>query len=812
MNYYAHYRKQDNVFQTNEQHLEESAIFAKNLCEKIGMPSWGELLGLLHDIAKYSQKFQNYFLSSIGLIRSYDENYLDPRTHRGKIDHATAGGQFIWNHFSNNAIQKLISQIVVLCLVSHHGGLIDCLKTDGTDLFSQRIAKDYQTTFYNEITGKIDKNILSRIHSILRSGNLEKELLAQIDIISSLKMSPLMRRFHIGLLTRFLFSCLVDADRTNTADFDDPHRKKWLQGCPEWATLIREFDAYIGQFDTKDTPINHVRSSISTACLQAATCEKGAYLLTLPTGSGKTLASLRFALHHANASKRKKDRILYVVPYTTIIDQNARTVRSIFKQLKNPHIILEHHSNLAPAMDNEQNQILSENWDAPIVFTTMVQFLDALFSEGTRGVRRMHQLANSVIIFDEIQTLPIKTVHLFNNAMNFLVNSAGTTAVYCTATQPLLHDVDASKGALILSKPDSIVALDSDQKKAFQRIAIIDQCKAGGWTNDEIAEQASLNLTEFGSVLVIVNTKAVAKAIYKRCEEKKYTPNIFHLSTSMCPAHRKSVFKRINKLLNDKKAPIVCISTQLIEAGVDIDFGCVMRSLAGLDSIAQAAGRCNRHGDRPSAKMVIFNSSQENLSKLREIKIAQEDTLRVLDGLKDKTAGREVVIDEQSMNLFYRYYFYDRKDEMAYPIGTEDIGRNDTLLNLLAENSISIEEYRRAYKISPPHSLHQSFKTAGKLFAAIDAPTQSVVVPYDRAGNYIIGKLNEVKDGGTLNRLLKRAQRYSVNMFPYLFEKLSKNRYIHKTKDDIFYLSPECYSMKFGVSDEPVEDMPFLHC
>lgn len=811
MDCFAHFRKQDNAFQTNEQHLEGTAILAKSFCNKIGMPSWGELIGLLHDLGKYSQLFQNYFLSSIGIIKPDNVNHIDPKTHRGKIDHATAGGQFIWNNFNDTDIQKLISQTIALCIVSHHGGLANCLNTDGTDVFTLRIAKDYSKTSYTEILSKIDKSIISRIHLLLHSGEIEKELLSSLNAIALAKMSPLVNRFYIGCLVKFFFSCLVDADRIDAACFDDPARIELREKYPAWKTLIAEFDNYIELYGLKkNNVINEIRSNISDVCCKMSECEKGNYLLTLPTGSGKTLASLRFALNHA--AKHQMDRIIYVIPYTSIIDQNAKIMRSIFKQLRGRQVVLEHHSNLLPSVDNEQNQILSENWDAPIVVTTMVQFLDVLFSSGTRGLRRMHQLANAIIIFDEIQTLPIKTVHLFNNAMNFLVNSAGTTAVYCTATQPLLNKVDTSRGALVLSNPASIVDLDPAKQAFFNRATIVNLCRDGGWTNDEIVEEMTRNLQNYCSVLMIVNTKEVAMSIYKLCKEKIKTKNIFHLSTGMCPVHRKRTFRRINKLLDENANPIVCVSTQLVEAGVDVDFGCVMRSLAGLDSIAQAAGRCNRHGLRQSGKVIVFNSNKENLSKLREIRIAQEKTLRVFNEMGSADNVNEVTIDNQSMNLYYKYYFHDRKHEMVYPIGIEDIGRNDSLLNLLSENVQSVDEYKRNNKADPAISLRQSFKTAGELFEAIDAPTHSVIVPYGKAGQYIINRLNEIENTITLNKLLKRAQRYSVNLFPYLFETLLHDGCIKKTKDEIMYLVPEYYSMEFGVSSKPVEDMPFLYC
>src|SRR5262249_12972896 len=236
--------------------------------------------------------------------------------------------------------------------------------------------------------------------------------------------------------------------------------------------------------------------------------------------------------------------------------------------------------------------ILSENWDAPVVFTTAVQFLEALFGSGTRAVRRMHQMARAILIFDEIQTLPVNCVHLFNNALNFLVEQCGSTAVLCTATQPLLHRVDASKGALRLDEKSELVQNPASLFSATQRNDIYDRRRPGGWEHAEAAQLAVSETGSAGSCLVIVNTKREALSIFRQCREVGVIP-VFHLSTSMCPAHRLAVLDDIRKRL-DAHEPTICVSTQLIEAGVDISFGSCIRALAGVDSIAQAAGRSNR--------------------------------------------------------------------------------------------------------------------------------------------------------------------------------------------------------------------------
>ena len=814
MGYWAHYRKSDDELQHVKQHLVETANITKKNSNKIGLPLLGELTGLLHDIGKYSDSFQKYFLSGIGKITPDMDGYVDAVALKGKIDHSTSGAQFVWDSYGKKHIQRLTAQIISLCLASHHGkGLLDCLTIDGCDSFTKRMGKNKKLTFFDEVGQRLDKEVLGRVNILINSGKIEKELEDRLQSLFSKDNPKEIHPFLLGLLTKFIFSTLIDADRIDSANFENPSRIELQSNDRSWDELIGKLENHISGFETKNS-IDKVRRNISSSCYKSAFRKKGSYLLAAPTGCGKTLASLRFALHHAK--KHTMDRIIYVIPYTSIIDQNATVARSIFQDGNKGRIVLEHHSNLTPKNDTEENQILSENWNAPIVFTTMVQFLETLFSSGTRGARRMHQLANSVIIFDEIQTLPIKTVHLFNNAINFLVGQCGATTLFCTATQPLLDKVDVQKGAVKLSTGSNIAALSDKMLGECRRVQVINKCEAGGWSDDEIVDYALGQMDKNGSVLIIVNTKTTAKKIYRLCR-KKTQQKVFHLSTSMCPAHRRTDFRKINRCLclNPKNhEPLICVSTQLIEAGVDINFGCVMRSIAGLDSIAQAAGRCNRHGLFDIGEVVIINPTSENIQKLTDIRIGREKAERLLGEYKtDPNSFDNNIIGKKAMDRYYKYYFFDRADVMDYPVPKDKIGRDDTILSLLSTNSPSVEAYKRREKQAPPIYLRQSFKSAGDLFRVIDAPTEGVIVPYRRAGKYIINKLRNANSIKECNTLLKRAQRYSVNLFPYHFKKLNDEAYIREVQpgSGIMYLDERFYSDEFGVSLEPVADMPFLN-
>ncbi|TAL16521.1 CRISPR-associated endonuclease Cas3'' [bacterium] len=790
-------------WQPLEKHLSNVADMASVFAGKLGVPSLGEICGLLHDLGKYSEEFQDYLKSAGGVLSPGDAKYVDASKRKGKIDHSSAGAQYLWEVLKQKEPPShLAGQILALCIASHHSGLIDCLSPDGNDAFNSRIGKDKHKTHTDEVIPKLDVSIQDHVNALLSSQDMEKELSQRLEILLKGEKSLKIKQFMLGFLTRFLFSALIDADRLDSAG-----RKP--AGKPEWTLLIEKLEAHLATFKTRN-PIDEIRADISAKCLNFAPSAQGLYQLSVPTGGGKTLSSLRFALHHAQY--HKMERIIYVVPYTSIIDQNASVARSVFASIEESGrmVVLEHHSNLTPEKDTEQSKILSENWDAPIVYTTAVQFLETLFSDGTRGARRMHQLANAVIIFDEIQTLPIRMVHIFNNAINFLVENCNSTAVFCTATQPLLDKVDPDKGVAKLSAcPRIISSEEEDRFRRLNRVTIEDLCKPEKWCADEVAELALKLLGETGSVLIVVNMKKQARKLFQLLNGR--AEQVFHLSTSMCPAHRTNVIDAIKKLLDpDNPKPVICISTQLIEAGVDIDFGSVIRYLAGLDSIAQAAGRCNRNGGRPTGKVLIVNPENENLDKLPDIREAKEKAERVLREFK---ANPELFdSDRQSpaiMNHYYEYYFYGRSHEMAFPVSGKNLGVKTDILSLLSTNEKAVAAYHRAHNELPPFLLHQSFMTAAKEFEVIDSETEGVIVYYGEEGTRIIGELCAASSHQEKRRLLKEAQRYSVNMFPSEIKMLKEKRALIEVWEgsEIFYLGERYYSEQFGASTDEVADL-----
>ncbi len=822
MKYIAHQRDSDKTKQSLKNHLSNVAQLAKNNASKIGLPQHGELIGLLHDLGKYSQQFQDYLNSAVGNIDPDADEYTNAKAMKGKIDHSSAGAQLIWQTLSNKGqIENIVAQVLALCIASHHSGLIDNLtsnkKSTGEDSFSKRMAKSDDKTHLQEATEKMDLSIEQRYKRLIEDPKLIRYFQkVMANIIKEQHQFPVLAQFHSGLVVRFLFSSLIDADRQDSADFENPDDAKQRQNnnYKDFSQLFKRLENRLSSFKI-DSSVNKIRNQISNECLQAAERKQGIFTLSVPTGGGKTLASLRFALRHAE--KYKLDRIIYIVPFTSIIDQNAQDTRETLED-EDGTIVLEHHSNIS-FEDKEgvsekhiyRNKILSENWDAPIVYTTSVQFLEALFSSGTRSVRRMHQLANAVIIFDEIQTLPINCTHIFCNAINFLTQQCNSSVVLCTATQPLLNKIDPQKGALSFTEKNEIVSNTQKLFEDLKRVEVIDKTKVGGWSFDEIANLAIDEMEDSNSCLVIVNTKKAAEEIYKYCNEN-ITHRVIHLSTNMCPAHRKEILAELRTLLDDNE-PLICVSTQLIEAGVDVDFGSVIRFTAGLDSIAQAAGRCNRNGKRDIGSVYIVNPTNENLDKLPSLKIGKENTERLLIEYKDNPEYFDNdLINPKAMQQYFQYYFFDRKGEMDYPLSPKNIGQDTSLLDLLAQNTKATKDYHRVNNAAPNIYFKQAFMSAAQAFEVIDAPTQGIIVPYGDKGKELINGLCSVTNIKEQMKLLKEAQQYTVNVYPHMLDKLKQSGAIHPAQTnidvlDVLYLQAEYYDNEFGLSEEPTGKM-----
>lgn len=810
MDFIAHKRKSDGVCQPLSTHLLEVGELAATFAKKINAEDAGRLIGLLHDFGKYSKEFQVYIKSATGEINPDEDDYVDAKDMKGRVDHSTAGAQYIWNCWKNMGAAgqgELCGQILALCIASHHSGLVDAFGIDDKPTFSDRMMKADEKVHLKECLSSVELELFKRIEALANKDTIIS-LFSQLKGIIDFNAPTAIGFFNLGFFTRFLFSCLIDADRLNSAEFEEPARleeRKTNSGPVNWGLAIARLENHLAGLAVRNY-VDELRREISDNCKKNASKPQGIYTLTVPTGGGKTYASLRYALHHAK--HHGLERIIYVIPYTSIIEQNAMVVRDVLEQEGDTrHWVLEHHSNLEPEQQSWQTKLVSENWDAPIVMTTMVQLLETLFSGGTKSVRRLHQLASSVLVFDEIQTLPINCVHIFCNAMNFLVQNCKTTAVLCTATQPLLNELKSpDKGQLNIPASNELAGDFERHFADLRRVDINNQIKYGGWNATEIIELAVEQFNEVGSCLVIVNTKAWAQELYQGCAEQLSKSLIFNLSTSQCPAHRKLLLSEVKKrLANDE--PVLCISTQLIEAGVDVDFASVIRFLAGLDSIAQAAGRCNRNGRLKNAQgelikgqVYVINPQQESTGFLKDIEVGKSKAARVL------SESHADMLSPEAITQYFRYYFFERANDMSYPLKSKG-HRSENLLNLLSDRKGCNSNFGDRKNKIP--LLKQAFMEAGKQFKAIDAPTQAVIVQYGEAGKQLVAELCSVAkefDAHRYYQLLRKAQKYSVNVFPNVWQKLIAEDGVHEVQPGhgIYFLDERYYHPDFGLSTEPV--------
>lgn len=814
----AHVRQTDKCPQSVQTHLIETSELAKIFARKLNLEPVGELLGLMHDFGKYSRKFQKYIHDETSLFNpDLDDEESTPNG--SKVDHSTAGAQWVYRELrkfgAEQGIGELFGQMLGLCIASHHGeGLIDCLDGEGNPKWIERFNKTDELTHLAECERNADEAVQQKARELTGENLIRSLLKAVKPILSDSTANDKIKEFYLGCLTRFLFSCLIDADRINSSDFEREAQKevRRLTEKPDWQSAIDKLEGKLAGFENR-YPIDEIRRKISDDCLKRASDSQGIYTLTVPTGGGKTLASLRYALHHAK--KHHLDRIIYIIPYTSIIDQNAQAVREILGE----DWVLEHHSNLEPEKQSWQDKLLSENWDKPIVFTTMVQFLDAWFGGGTRGARHIHPMTNSVLIFDEIQTLPVKCVHLFCNVLNWLTAFGKSTAVLCTATQPLLGESGlqnfpegkgesiAARGLLRLPENAEIMGKHQDLDKLFadlSRVEIRFNEKAGGWNVEEAGTFLLEQFQTTPSCLFIVNTKKWAQELYQYCKGQNVPSEaLFHLSTNQCAAHRKAIFDTIKACLKNKQ-PVICISTQLIEAGVDISMACVIRALGGLDSIAQAAGRCNRHGEKEGKGQVwVLNLQEQDFTRiLPDIQAGKTHAERVF---RDFT-GQDI-LQPAAMERYFEYYFYQRSDEMSYSVKNSATG---SLLDWLSDNALNPYGEKNNKRSKPLPLLMQSFKSAGRAFQAIDAPTHAVIVPYGK-GAELIAKLCGEWEPKEMHRTLQKAQRYSVNVFPNVWDKLQKENALHETIEGsgIYYLKERYYNDEFGLSLDETSEMTF---
>jgi CRISPR-associated endonuclease/helicase Cas3 len=798
-------------------HSMNVAEYSKKIGDKVGLGDFSYLLGLLHDIGKADRKFQNKILNGT------KENVI----------HSSAGAKYFLR-LANTAAESSFTNIASFIevgsyVIGAHHGLYDIfIKNKNNDYINLL----YEKFFYDEnreyhfvedvlpFSEDLEKKVLDKKNINLE--NLFKNAYREYDkVLSKLGDENITFEeiaFYRFMIIRLLLSILKTADVRDTINATEKiiSNEEYVSG----EKILDAIEETYKKFGKPKEEINKVKTKISVAVKERGFINgPGIYKLDIPTGSGKTLASSRYGA--AGISTGKFERFIYVTAFLSVLEQNAQELKNVFGKDN----VLEHHSNVVEdivkgdeydedSIEFKNREYLMETWNERIVATTMVQFFNSLIKGKSANIRRFASLINSVIILDEVQSLPIETTYIFNMTMNFLAKVMGANIVLCTATQPEFDNENIkykiNYGGLN-GESESLYEMTEEDYKVFRRnkVTLLTELEDDGATINDIVDE--LNKNRDVSRLVIVNTKKVAKKIYECVKDTN--EYCYYLSTDFCPEHRRDIIAEIKEKLSEN-LPVICSSTQLIEAGVDIDFDMLIRSFAGADSIMQSDGRANRSGrlDFGTVKLAYLQNSIEDTRYLKGIDEKKDVSHSLLFG---KSTNDE--IDLKDLNKrFYRMYFSKYVKKMGYPMNTEGI----ELFNLMSVGErpkTCIDPMTGAAKSSENVGILASpFETIANEFELIDDNDRRDVIVYYKDNYELIEELIEnIKiyeksyDGDILTRikkLLKKLQPYTVSIFK---KKEIEEKLIKYLDDVIAVLPKEYYSEKTGIDLEKVSNDDF---
>lgn len=741
MEYIARFDKDGIRSQSIHHHLEQVAAYCAENCCDFTEAQIGEVLGWLHDIGKYTEDFQRRV-----------------RNEPIHTQHAIAGAAECERLYqkTKNYLYRLLSY----CIAGHHAGLPDWGSESG---FERELARKLK--IQDELIGDYS------------AWKTEIEVPSLPNSYLPFQPSKYLAKhfgFAFQMYTRFLFSALVDADRTDAQGFEEQNVveavKKHLSLAEMEAIYTEKTEAF--RADAEETYINQIRDSILDDCYEAAKGEKGFYSLSVPTGGGKTRSSLGFALRHGVMHKMK--RIIYSIPFTSIIEQNAE----VYRELLGDDNVLEHHCNFENPYRTDASEeemlkhkrllLAQENYESPLIVTTNVQFFESLFSNKPSRVRKLHNYANSVIILDEVQAIPNEYIKPCMYALTELVEHYGCTVVLCTATQPEF----AENG--LLPEHVKVKEIISNKAKLFADLKRTKGCFLGQKTVEEIGAQ----LREQKQVLCVVNTKRHALDLFAQLDAKDEAN--FYLTTNMMPCHRIQVIEEIRRRLHDK-LPCRVVSTQLIEAGVDVDFPVVYRSLTGIDSIIQAAGRCNREGKNPVAEVFVF----------------EPEPAYACTGYLGMTAALAKGIIQR-----FPEDFLGEKAVHAYFVKLFDFsGDNVDSKNILKEDP----QLNRNFAFD--------FQTIAENFRLIDSQGFPVVILNDETNwngesKEVCKQLKKAEFAEGLGGILRELSKHCVNVRPNVLDKMKEAGVLKTVADEILVLTQlDWYREKTGLTmpEEPNE-------
>lgn len=716
-----------------DEHLREVATLAAHFSASFALPAWAFLAGLWHDLGKYQPAFQQYIRSASGF-----EAHIE--TSPGKVKHAIAGGCHAVDSCGPHG--RLLAYLVA----GHHAGLPDWHPDDAPGSALSQELRDEPATLDKAKRGGVPEAIL--------------------DPGLALSRPPIRAAHELHFWLRMLFSCLVDADFLDTERFMDEGRAMLRGDYAEMDLLRDAYDRYMTvRFGGGDTHVQRLRGEIRDACLARAQEPPGLFSLSVPTGGGKTLASLGFALHHA--ARHGLKRVIYVIPYTSIIEQTADIFREVFAGIQ-PAPVIEHHSNLEVDNETPRSRLAAENWDAPIVVTTNVQFFESLYAAKPSRCRKLHNIAESVVILDEAQLLPPEHLKPILDALGQLVDRYRVSLVLSTATQPALGKPRHNPfGREILQGLGEARELAPDPPRLCRQLERVSVSLPRSF--DERKDWVSIaeELAAHDQVLCIVNRRDDAETLWR-----ELPPETIHLSARMCGAHRAEVIATIRQRLQEG-LPVRVVSTQLVEAGVDLDFPVVYRAMAGLDSIAQAAGRCNREGRLAGrgGRVVVFNPPRSSPSGL--LLKAEQAAQRVLTG-----ASGEPLSPANYARYFDLFY--------------SDVNSHDKegVMGLLVDNAARGEI---------------QFRTAAQKFRLIpDEGQRSVFVQWGSG----LGLIERLRAEGPHRELMRRLQRHAVTLYDHQWKKLLSSGDLEMYQDFLIQRSEALYHPELGLLPEVPDYTP----
>lgn len=696
-----------------DEHLLAVAELAAKFADAFNSQDWARLAGLWHDIGKFREKFQQY----IKTVSGYDaEAHIEGAP--GRVDHSTTG--------AIHAIEKLGMQgrIIAYLIAGHHAGLTD----------------------WNSVEGG-GSSLFQRVEGGKKKGYLQEALLAApvSNIFEQPRPASRPPQGSLALWIRMLFSCLVDADFLDTERFMDEGKNELRSLHPSLPELRSAFDDYMADKAVKasDTLVNRIRANVLRQCRKKAALPSGLFSLTVPTGGGKTLSSMAFALNHAE--HHGKPRVIYVIPYTSILEQTA----NIFREIFGAENVIEHHSNLDPDREDSRSRLATENWDAPIVVTTNVQFFESLFASRTSRCRKLHNIVNSVVVLDEAQLLPPEFLAPILHVMQDLASpSYKVSFVLSTATQPAFSSRPKFAGL------NDVRELMDNPEKLYVDLKRVEAELPDDFNVPRTWESIAEDLQQHDSVLCIVNSRKDCRELHALMPK-----DTIHLSALMCGQHRSKVIAAIRQRLKDG-IPTRVVSTQLVEAGVDMDFPVVYRALAGLDAVAQAAGRCNREGVLPGmGRVVVFVPPKPAApGLLRKAQQSGQEIMR-LTPIDSVTQTRDPLTRERFEAYFQHYYASINSLDEEGIVG---------LLDMHNQAGARKGEF--------------NFRTAAEKFRLIKDEGQTAVIVRYGESHKLIEALEAGRDMEPHQRraILRRLQRYTVNIREDECKKLLDSRDIRE--------------------------------